>query len=276
MGFEEKSTTCSTCGKLVSAGNDHCGYCGTLVSKSSTSPNTIELTGGATPAQHHPRYERKYSTSQRLTKLLTSPKDAMDDIGLAPDYSGVIVLFVIWTIFSIIGVMIMLPKLQFIGPYGPEITRMVMASTVGTLILVPFILVIRWLVKSYLIRHACDSKSWDFQTAASVTGYAYLPNIIFSFVWIIVIWLLMPSVVIDTTDLAQALIQMEIFDGQTMWLTVGVSMVLSIITLLWKSYLGSFGTYTGTHNNCERNFAFVAFAIIGLIGIVIDLASNFL
>ena len=200
----------------------------------------------------------------------------MDDIGSAPDYTGVIVLFVIWTIFTIIGVMIMLPKLQFVGPYGATITSAVMATTVGTLILVPFVLIIRWLVKSYLIRHACNGKSWDFPTAASVTGYAYLPNVIISFVWLFVIWFLIPSVIVDTTDLAQALIQLEIFDAQTMWITVGLSTIFAAFALLWKSYLGSLGTYTGTRMNCERNSAFGAFVAIGFIGLLIDLISQFL
>ena len=230
----------------------------------------------ATPTQHHPPYERKYSTLQRLTKLLTSPKEAMDDIGLAPDYAGVIVLFVIWTIFSIIGVMIVLPKMQFIGPYGAETTSMVMATTVAASVFVPIALIIRWLIKSYLIRHACDSKSWDFPTAASVTGYAYLPNVIFSFVWLFVAWLLIPTVIIDTTDLTQATVQLELFTAQTMWITVGLSTVFAAIALLWKSYLGSLGTFTGTREKCERNSAFGAFVAIGFIGLLIDFISQFL
>lgn len=276
MSFEKKRTTCPSCGKLVPAGNDYCGNCGVYVPQSSSSPSSIELAGGTTPDPYQPLYERKYSTVQRLTKMLTSPKEAMDDIGLAPDYSGVIILFIIWTIFSIISVMIILPKLQFVGPYGAETTSMVMAGAVGVLIFAPIVLIIRWLVKSYLIRHACDSKSWDFQTAASVTGYAYLPNVIVSFVWLFVSWMLIPSVIIDTTDLAQALIQMEIYDGQTMWITVGLNTVFAAIALLWKSYLGSLGTFTGTREKCERNYAFGAFFAIGLVGLFLTLIGQFL
>ncbi|MGY5881051.1 MAG: hypothetical protein RTV31_12425, partial [Candidatus Thorarchaeota archaeon] len=128
----------------------------------------------------------------------------------------------------------------------------------------------------YLIRHGCDGNSWDFTTAASVTGYAYLPNVIFAVVGVIISWMIVPSIVIDTTSLAQALLEIEQFNAQILWITVGISTVLSLITVFWKSQLGSYGAHAGTRRNVSQGSAFGTFLMIGLIGIVIDFVSNFL
>lgn len=207
---------------------------------------------------------------QRYTKLLTSPREAMTDIGLAPDYGGVIVLFVFWTIFGIIGVWVMLSKMQFTGTYGEFVTSGVVAGATIGLVLFPVITIVRWLVKSYLIRHACESENWDFETAASVTGYAYLPNVIFSFVWFFILYTLVPSVVVNTTNLEAALLQLQMYDAQISWLTVGVSLVGTVLVLLWKSYLGGLGAHAGTRERCDENNGIIMFIVIGFIGIVID------
>jgi hypothetical protein len=240
--------------------------------------STIELTGGRASASvpQYPRYDRKLSTFQRITNLLTSPKEAMEDIGLAPDYGGVIILFAVWTIIAAIGTMISLSKIQFTGTYSTQVSAIVASGLGIAMIFVPIIFIIRWLIKSYLIRHLCDSTSWDFQTAASVTGYAYLPNIIFSFIGIFVSWIFFPSIVINTTDLEQALVQMQLFEAQIAWIAIGLSTVYSLIAWAWKSYLGSFGAYSGTHHRCERGAAFGNFLVIGGIGVLIDFVSNFL
>jgi hypothetical protein len=279
MSFdEEKKTVCFRCGKFVPTGNSYCGFCGALVSRPSSSSSTIELIGGRelTPVQQYPQYDRKFSTFTRIAKLLTSPKEVMNDIGLAPDYVGVIILFAIWTILTFVGTMVALTKMQFIGTYGTQVTLMVFAGVGGAMTIVPFVLIIRWLIKSYLIRHLCDGKSWDFQTAASVTGYAYLPNIIFIFIGIVISWLLLPSIVIDTTDLDQALVQLQLFEAQTAWFTIGLNTIFAIIAWIWKSYIGSYGAYSGTHRNCELNSALGNFMAIGGIGVLIDFIANFL
>ncbi|TFG95394.1 hypothetical protein E4H12_13360 [Candidatus Thorarchaeota archaeon] len=280
MGLDDvKRTTCPQCGQLVPSGNSYCGKCGASMSRSPRSSG-IEPTSSSPsirrPRPQYPHYDRKLSLLGRITKLLTSPEEAMEDISLAPDYGGVIVLFIAWTIISIISFNIALQKIQFVGPYGDDVNRMVAAGAAGVVMLIPVVLIIRWLIKSYLIRHACDSKSWNFETAASVTGYAYLPNIIFSIIGLFTVWLLIPSVVIDTVDIDLALAQMDIFTAQTMWITVGLSTLFSLLALFWKSHIGSYGAYFGTHKNCEKGSAFGSFLMIGFLGFIIDFISNFI
>ncbi|TFG27323.1 zinc ribbon domain-containing protein [Candidatus Thorarchaeota archaeon] len=278
MGFDETSgTICPHCGHRVPSGNLYCGRCGSKIGALPSS-HGIEITGSSSrqPRQQIPRYNRKFSLFERITKLLTSPEEAMEDISLAPDYGGVIALFIVWTVISVVGFITALQKIQFTGPYANQVYSLLSATATITIIIIPIFLIIRWLIKSYLIRHACDSNFWNFETAASVTGYAYLPNVIFGLIGVIVTWILVPSVVISTADLEQALIQMETFSAQTLWITVGISTLFSFIALFWKSSLGSHGAYFGTHKNCEKGTAFGYFMVIGLLGLIIDLISSFL
>lgn len=282
MGFEENSITCPRCGQIVPSGNAYCGACGAQVSSVRDVGHTrsrIEPTSSVVrrpPAPLPPKYDRQLSMFERFTKLLTSPREAMEDIGRAPDYGGVIVLFILWTIIGTIGYVITLQKIQFVGTYSSQINAILAAASMGIIILIPIVLIVRWLIKSYLIRHLTDSNSWTFETAASVTGYAYLPNLIFAFVGIFISWLLLPSIIINTSNLEQALAQMELFTNQTLWLTIGINTLLSVAALFWKSNLGSYGTYYGTHMNYEKDSAFAIFLLVGGIGLVIDLFSNFL
>lgn len=200
----------------------------------------------------------------------------MNDIGLAPDYSGVIVVFAVWTILSVIGAMIGLSKMQFVGTYGSQVTFGVMSAVTLAMVFVPVVLIIRWLVKSYLIRYLCGSSSWDFRAAASVTGYAYIPNIVVSFIGLFVTWMFFPSIVIDTTDLEQALLELQSFEAQTLWISIDLNTVLALIALIWKSYLGSFGADSGTHRKCERGSALGHFLMIGSVGVLINLVAVFI
>jgi hypothetical protein len=275
---EDRRTICSSCGKFVPAGNSYCRYCGTAVSRFSSSSRTIELIGGtaSAPVQQYPHYDRKFSAATRIMKLLTSPKEAMEDIGLAPDYGGVILLFAIWTIIAGIALVISLLKIRIVGSYSTELSSIVASGLALTMLFVPIIFIVRWLIKSYLIRYLCDDSYWDFHTAASVTGYAYFPNIIFTFIGVFVSWMVFPSIVIDTTNLEQALVQMQQFKAQIAWFAIGLSTVYSLIAWIWKSYLGSLGAYSGTHQQCERGAAFGNFLVIGGIGVLIDFVGNFL
>ena len=282
MSFEEEnSTTCPRCAAVVPPGNAYCGTCGAPVPRETifSREHGIEPTSSVSTRQQRPLpppYDRKLSIFGRITGLLTSPKEAMEDIGRAPDYNGVIVLFAIWTIISFIGLALTLPKLQFTGPYADMVNSGILSGVVLAGLLVPVGLVIRWLVKSYLIRHMTDSNAWNFEAAASVTGYAYLPNLIFSFIGIFLSWMFVPSVIIDTADLTQATLDLQAYAASIFWITFGINTVLSLAALIWKSYLGSHGTYYGTHKRIETGSAFGTFMIIGFIGFVIDFVSSFL
>jgi len=208
--------------------------------------------------------------------VIFSPKEAMEDIGLAPDYEGVIVVFVIWTIISAIGVALTIPKIQFVGPDSDLLNSVLATTLYGAIIFVPIVLVVRWLIKSYLIRHLTDSNAWDFNAAASVTGYAYIPNVIFAFIGMILSWILVPSITISTVDVETALAQMAQFAVDTFWVTTGLSAILTLVALFWKSKLGSLGTHAGTHETYSESSAFTVFMIVGFIGWLIDFFSSFI
>jgi hypothetical protein len=280
---EDNGTTCPHCGAVVPSGNAYCGKCGASISSAPHVSRDQPMSSTGTYDQRqrprpptYPKYDRKFSFFERITKLLTSPDEAMEDIGLSPDYGGVIGLFVIWTIISIIGIALALPKLQFVGTYGDVVTSGVMSGVVLAVVLSPIIMIVRWLVKSYLVRHMTDSNSWNFETAAAVTGYAYLPNVLLNIVGILVAWVLIPPIIIDTTNLTTALAQMEAYNVSIMWVSIGLNSILAIVGLIWKSSLGSYGTYYGTHKNIAKDSAFGTFLILGFIGFLIDFVSNFL
>ena len=194
----------------------------------------------------------------------------MTDIGRAPDYEGVIALFATWIVFGIAAVVVMVNKMHFVGPYGNAVTSGILTGVTIGLVLLPILTIVRWLVKSLLIQYACDRGNWDFKTAASVTGYAYLPNVMFSFVWIFIISALVPSITVDTTNLEAALAQLQQYDVQTSWITVGISLMISLLALLWKSYLGGLGAHAGTHETVSEGHGIMWFLIIGFIGILLD------
>ncbi len=284
LGFQlsiddDTSTICPRCGTVVPYGNAYCGKCGAPVSRVSylagDGPEPIS-TPRRTPPIQYPKYDRKFSVLERITKVIFSPKEAMEDIGLAPDYEGVIVVFVIWTIISAIGVALTIPKIQFVGPDSDLLNSVLATTLYGAIIFVPIVLVVRWLIKSYLIRHLTDSNAWDFNAAASVTGYAYIPNVIFAFIGMILSWILVPSITISTVDVETALAQMAQFAVDTFWVTTGLSAILTLVALFWKSKLGSLGTHAGTHETYSESSAFTVFMIVGFIGWLIDFFSSFI
>jgi hypothetical protein len=216
-------------------------------------------------------YQRKLSLGQRFYKLLIAPSEAMEDIGLAPDYGGVGIVVLLSVIMSIMAILLVFQKIQFVGPYASFIT----GSMMGTLVLVVAIAVglflVRWLVKSFLVKVICDSgSSWSFSTAASITGYAYLPQVVIGIVSFCVSWILIPTVIIDTTDLTQALVTMNQYEAQLTWLRLIFTLPMSIVAIVWKSYVGGLGAHFGTEKKCSRGAGIAAFFVLGVIGLVID------
>jgi hypothetical protein len=193
----------------------------------------------AEEAEEEKPYERKLSLAQRFYNLLIAPSKAMEDIGLAPDYEGVGVIILLQVVLFIMAILLAFQKMQFVGPY----TSSIMGYVTGILVLavpiaVAFFLA-RWLVKSLLVKVVCDSgSSWSFSTAASVTGYAYLPQAIVGIVSYCISWVLIPTVTIDTTNLTQALATMTQYEAQVNWLRLVFTLPMSIVSVVWKSYLG--------------------------------------
>jgi hypothetical protein len=217
-------------------------------------------------------YLRKLSLAKRFSKLLISPSKAMEDIGFAPDFAGVGIIVILNIILSIMATVFVFQKLQFVGPYANAIISAVSGALIFAVLLSVGIFLIRWLVKSLLVKAACDSgSSWSFSAAASVTGYAYLGDVIVGVIGLIASWFLIPSVVIDTTDLNLALITMTQYEAQINWLKLMFTLPMSVIGVVWKSYLGGLGAHFGTKQNCSLGTGIAVFLVLGFIGLIINL-----
>jgi hypothetical protein len=216
-------------------------------------------------------YLRKLSLVNRFANLLISPSEAMEDISLAPDFAGVGIIIILEIVLSIMATVLVFQKLQFVGPSANAIISVVTGALVFAIALGVAIFLLRWLVKSLLVKAACDSgSSWSFSAAASVTGYAYLADTIVGTIGLIASWFLIPSVVIDTTNLSQALITMTQYQAQINWLKLIFTLPMSIIGVVWKSYLGGLGAHFGTKSRCSRGTGIAVFLVLGIIGLVIN------
>ncbi len=267
----EEDFPCPQCGKTVSKTDRYCKNCGaSLIGLPEPLPTTP-------PPQEvmEPSYERRFSLLGRFYKLLTAPSEAMKDIALAPDYAGFFVIVALQVPMTAVTIMMALQKIQFVGTYAGQISSLLVSLLAGVLVLAVVLVIIRWLVKSLIVRYAGDSgRSWSFRTAASVTGYAYIISVIFAIVGIPISWFLVPTFIVDTTNLSTAIQQMNDYRAQLNTLTLTFSLPVSLIGLIWKSYLGGLGTHFGTNGKCSIRTGFVVFFALGLIGLLVSFVTS--
>ncbi|TFG04903.1 hypothetical protein EU538_11895 [Candidatus Thorarchaeota archaeon] len=199
----------------------------------------------------------------------------MDDISSSPDYTGALLVMVLNAIFGIVAVSVLLQKMQFIGPNAGAV-RAVEASILSQLLLVtPIVLIGRWLLKSFVVYWICGgAHPWDFKTAAAITGYSYVPTIVLALLSTTVSWFVMPTIIIDTTDMQLAVVRLEYELSQiSPYLTI-LSVVFSLVGVTWKSYLGGIGVYEGTGGRGSELVGFAVFFVLGFIGFFIDFMLN--
>jgi len=264
----EEKFACPKCGALVSKGDRFCKNCGASLIEVSVP----EVSALVVPEQKIEQpYERKFSLIKRFYKLLTAPSGAMEDIALAPDYGGVAIIIVIEVILSILSVVLVFQKIHFTGTHADAIMGYVTLAFTLVCFLSLGVIVVRWLIKSLIVKYACDSGSaWNFKVAASITGYAYIADIIVSVIGGCISWYLMPSITINTTDLQAAIQTMNNYRAQLSWLMLVYSLPVSLIGLIWKSYFGGLGAHFGTGEDCSVGKGVAVFFILGLIGLLIS------
>jgi len=264
---EEEKATCPKCGALISKGDRFCKNCGaSLIEVSEAFTET--LSSERVPEE---LYERKFSLTQRFYKLLTAPSEAMRDIALAPDYEGVAIIIVMELVSAILAIALVLQKIHFVGEYANTVMGFVTLGLTLGFIFAIGIIIVRWLIKSLIVRYACDSGSaWNFKTAASITGYAYLPEMIIGLIGICVSWFLIPSMTFNVADLEVARQQLESYQAQLNWLKLLCTLPFSFFGLLWKSYLGGLGARFGTKEKCSLDTGIAVFFVLGLISLLIS------
>jgi hypothetical protein len=170
------------------------------------------------------KYERKYSMFQRFYRLVVSPSDAMKDIGLCPDYGGPLVLVILEIILAAVTVSLVFQKIQWTGDSQLIAqAQSIVSDVIAIAVLISVVLFLAfWLLKSWLVKASCDTgSSWSFGTAASVTGYAYLADIIFGVIGLLVVYPLLPSVTFNVSDLDAARQALANFQAQVLWIELG-------------------------------------------------------
>jgi hypothetical protein len=264
---ETDKSVCPKCGTSVSKDDTYCKNCGFPLAEF-TAQTVTQAQKNELP------YVRKFSMVQRISKLFIKPSEAMQDIAAAPDYGGVLAVLIVQCIATMLSFVVVLQKLQFVGTYADEVSSLVFALVGGILLVAtPITLVIKWAIKSLLVRYSCDSQSgWSFKTAASVTGYAYVADVVVSIIGIVVLWYFVPTLVVDVSN--QEAAQQAMTDWQTKisWLKAFYTLPATVLGLLWKSYLGGLGSHFGTQRRCSVVKGTVVFILLGLIVALIGLA----
>jgi hypothetical protein len=264
----EEEFPCPSCGTLISKDSVFCKKCGVNVIGYS---KTAEAPPSPPEGLAEELYERKFSLAQRFYKLLTAPSEAMRDIALAPDYEGVLVVIVLNIVFFSVAVGIILQKIQFSGPHAETISGIVSGLLIAAIFIGGILEVAMWAVKSLIVRYACDSGSgWDFKTAASITGYAYIADIIMGLIGLCIGWFLLPTFHFETADIEAMKQALNDYEAQLSWLRLLYALPFSLFGLLWKSYLGGLGARFGTKERCPLLMGVAVFLILGLIGFLIS------
>ena len=201
---QQGNSRCPYCGAPIFSADKYCRNCGkTLIEQPEvTQPQPKPPWPTPPPAPEQP-YEREYSVPQRLYKLIFSPNKAMQDIGLAPEYTGPILLVIIRAILLAVTIALAYSKIQWAG--DPNLISQVSGLVSGIIALAVVIgaglLVAYWLGKALIVKYTCDSGSaWTFTTAASVTGYAYLADLILGIISLAVVYPMIPAITLNVSD----------------------------------------------------------------------------
>lgn len=265
----EEKISCPSCGTLLSKDDEYCRKCGASLKEISI-PVLEVMPSRVTPLREEP-YERRFSGAQRFLKLLSSPSEAMEDIASAPSYEGIVMITIAEFVIISVVMMIVSQKIEISGPHSLTITNMLSAALTLAVFIGLVLFTVRWVIKSYLVKFLCDRQSgWDFKTAATITSYAYVADIIFSVLGICISFFLLPTFHLDTTNMDAARQSLNELQTQVTWLQLTYQFPLSILGLLWKSYLGGLGTHFGTGKRCSIITGMATFFALGLIGVLIS------
>lgn len=265
----EEELSCPSCGMLISQGDEYCRKCGANL-KEISQPASETAPSEETVLREEP-YERRFSLAQRFFKLLTSPSKAMEEIASAPSYEGIVVITIAEFIVMAAAVMLVSRKIELSGPYSPMIDNLLSLGLILGVLGGLAVFAIKWAIKSYLVKLACDNQSgWGFKAAASITSYAYVSDIIIGILGLCISWFLLPKFHIDTTNVDAARRSLYAYEAEINWLQLTITFPLSFLGLLWKSYLGGLGAHFGTEKKCSVVTGFAVFFVLGLVGLFVS------
>lgn len=268
----EADRVCPKCGAVVAKTDVFCRNCGgDLVGPSRLTTKEPEFSDQSSSEEADE--QKFYSVFERLRELVVSPSDAIKDIGRWPEYNGPIVIVVLLAILESVGIILAYQKIQWTGDQtliaqGQNFLSSVIAIAIVISVVV---VIVFWLVKSLLVKALCDGGSeWSFRTAASVTGYAYIADVIFGIIGTLVVFPLLPSLTINVSDLTATQAAINGYYAQVLWIRLAVSIPIGLIGLAWKSYLGGLGTKYGTEERSSLGLGFAVFFGLTLLGWLIS------
>jgi hypothetical protein len=271
MELSEEKFACPRCGALVSKGDKFCRNCRVnLAEVGALHPQPPSEVVSEKP------YERKFSFFRRVFKVLFSPSEGMKDVALAPDYAEIFAILAFEILVTSIVIALVFMKVRFVGAIPHGFWGIVALVIVVALIIVFALLAVRWLIKSLIVKVACDAgSSWDFKTAAAVTGYAYLATLVINLLGLLIAWFVIPSMTIDVTN--REAVQQVIADlqAQASSIRFWYDLPISFLGLIWKSYLGGLGAHFGTKGKCSMGLGFAIFFCLGLISLLISFIFSF-
>jgi hypothetical protein len=194
----------------------------------------------------------------------------MKDIALSPDYGGVAVILILQASLFLVNLSLVLSKIRFEGQYASPVGSLIYILIVGIAAAATVLLPLRWLLKSVIVWKVCNSGSeWGFKNAASVTGYAYIADLVMAIITSSTLPFLIPEVTINLARLESAV---EIMDEYMSQIRVFRFYTLPLIFggLLWKSYLGGIGTHHSTKQMCTKALGMMVFMLLSLVSLLIS------
>jgi hypothetical protein len=169
----------------------------------------------------------------------------------------------------------MFMKLQFVGGYAGEMGSLATFLAAAVLFFpMPVALGLKWAVKSVIVKYGLASGGdWDFNTAATVTGYAYIADVVMTIANLVGAWLLIPSRVIDVSSQGMAMGVISWWQRDTRSLKLTTLLPVTIFCLLWKGYLGGLGVHFGTDKHCSKFKGTVVFTLLGVLSFVLGFST---
>jgi hypothetical protein len=191
----------------------------------------------------------------------------MRDIAAGPDLGGVLVIMIAQGALWVLSSVEMFLKLEFVGGFAGEMGSLATFLAAAVLSFpMPVMLGIKWAAKSVLVKYGLASGGvWDFSIAASVTGYAYVADVVMMASNLVGAWFLIPSRVIEVGSQERAMGVIAWWQAGTRSLRLTTLLPITIFCLVWKGYLGGLGAHFGTEKHCSILKGTVLFTMLGVL-----------
>ncbi len=194
----------------------------------------------------------------------------MANIAGAPNYAEPVFIVFLEIILGSIAVGVSMGKIQLTGPLANMVWSLLSSTIAGSIIFAGVLMFLFWAVRAGIVYFLCQRDSnWQFKSAAAVTGYAMIPALLMTILSLIIMSTVVPTVVINTSNLAAAQQAMADFTAQTQGLKLSMTVPLTLVGNAWGAYLGGHGVKAGTGGKNSFAVGFAVFFLIGFIDLLL-------